>query len=264
MEVLDALILGIVQGIAEWLPISSSGHLVIAQELMGMEAGENLFFDLVVHLGTVLAVCVYFRKQLWRIVRALFSKAPEPGSEEHRMRTLGLMLIIGTIPAAVAGATLSDRFEDIFSLGMVGAALLVNGVILLVAERAGIAGARKEVGTVDAVAVGVCQAIAVVPGISRSGLTLSGGLFRGLEKEVAATFAFLLSVPILLGAFAYGAVSLDRYDADLVTLLIGGASAFLVGLVSIDYLLKAVRSSRLWVFSVYCFVVGAAVLAMSL
>jgi undecaprenyl-diphosphatase len=264
MEALDALILGIVQGIAEWLPISSSGHLVIAQELLGLPAGENLFFDLVVHLGTVLAVCVYFRGQLWRILRALLSRGLEPGSEEHRMRTLGLMILLGTVPAVVAGITLTDHVEDIFSLSMVGVALLVNGVILLAAERAGTTGEKSVVRAADAVAVGVCQAMAIVPGISRSGLTISGGMFRGLEKEVAATFAFLLSVPVLLGAFAYGAVSLERYDADLASLLIGAASAFLVGLVSIDFLLKAVRSSRLWVFSVYCFAVGALVLLAGL
>jgi undecaprenyl-diphosphatase len=264
MEALDALILGIIQGIAEWLPISSSGHLVIAQELMGMPAGENLFFDLVVHLGTVLAVCVYFRRQLWSILRALFSRHPEPGSEGHRMRTLGLMILLGTVPVMLVGVTLASVVEDIFSLGMVGIALLVNGTVLLVAERACSAGSRSGVRTTDALVVGAMQAISIIPGVSRSGLTLSGGMFRGLEKEAAATFAFLLSVPALLGAFVYGAASLERYDAELTTLLIGSVSAFLVGLVSIDYLLKAVRASKLWVFSIYCFAVGTIVLLLSL
>ena len=254
MELIDALILGIIQGVTEWLPVSSSGHLVIGQEMLGLPAEENLLFDLMVHLGTVLAVCVYFRRELWNIVHALIPRS-ECGPERDQLRLLGAMIAIGTIPIAVVGLLVSGSVEDMFTIQMVGAALLVNAAVLIAAER--IASDRKRsVRALDALIIGVFQAVAIVPGISRSGLTISGGLFRGVERETAATFAFLLSVPALLGAFAYGVVMLERYDAEAVTMLLGMGTAFIVGLVSIDVLLRIVRAGRLWTFGIYCVVVG--------
>jgi undecaprenyl-diphosphatase len=261
MELIDALILGIIQGVTEWLPVSSSGHLVIGQEMLGLPAEENLLFDLMVHLGTVLAVCVYFRKELWKIVNAMVP-GTECGPERDQLRRLGAAIAIGTIPIAIIGLLISGEVEDIFTLQMVGAALVVNAIVLIAAER--IASDRKgSVRMLDALVIGVFQAIAIVPGISRSGFTISGGLLRGVEREAAATFAFLLSVPALLGAFAYGVVALDRYDAEALTMLIGMATAFVVGLASIDVLLRVVRAGGLWAFGVYCAIVGAVVIAWS-
>jgi undecaprenyl-diphosphatase len=263
MDALMAVLLGVVQGITEWLPVSSSGHLVIAQELLGLDPDENLVFDLAVHMGTLLAVCVYFRRELGRIIHALL-RPGDKRDDARALRRLGMLILLGTVPVAVVGFALSDRAEDIFTLPMVGAALVVNAAVLLVAERSARRADRKHVGAKDALAAGVLQAASIVPGISRSGLTISGGMFSGLEKETAATFAFLLSVPALLGAFAYGLVALDTYDLDVVTASVGAVAAFATGFVSIGYLLKAVRSSKLWVFSVYCVVVGAAVLLLTL
>lgn len=263
MDALQALVLGIVQGITEWLPISSSGHLVIAQELLGMEASENLVFDLAVHVGTLLAVCVYFRKQLWRILAAV-ARPGDRGEEAKGLRRLALLLLLGTVPVVIVGLLLSDRAEEVFTLPLVGAALIVNAALLLVSERLGKASKRKVAQGRDALAAGLLQAASIVPGISRSGSTISGGLISGLEKEAAATFAFLLSVPSLLGAFAYGFATLERYDADALSLALGGAAAFATGFVAIGYLLKAVRAGRLWMFSAYCAVLGAAVLLLTL
>jgi undecaprenyl-diphosphatase len=262
MDFLEAIALGIIQGITEWLPVSSSGHLVFAQELLDLPAGENLLFDLMVHLGTMLAVCVYFRRELWRIVAALFSGSGR-SEQERQLRWLGIMIMVGTVPIAALGLVVSDGIEDIFDLRLVGMALMVNAAVLVLAERLP-SGRKREIRLVDAIAIGVFQAVAIIPGISRSGFSISGGMFRGLQREMAATFAFLLSVPALLGAFAYGAATLERYDADLVTLVAGAAVAFAVGLVSIDYLLKAVRDGKLWVFSVYCVVVGLIAIATTL
>jgi undecaprenyl-diphosphatase len=262
MDFLEAIALGIIQGITEWLPVSSSGHLVFAQELLDLPAGENLLFDLMVHLGTMLAVCVYFRRELWRIVAALFSGSGR-SEQERQLRWLGIMIMVGTVPIAALGLVVSDGIEDIFDLRLVGMALMVNAAVLVLAERLP-SGRKREIRLVDAIAIGVFQAVAIIPGISRSGFSISGGMFRGLQREMAATFAFLLSVPALLGAFAYGAATLERYDADLVTLVAGAAVAFAVGLVSIDYLLKAVRDGKLWVFSVYCVVVGLIAVATTL
>jgi undecaprenyl-diphosphatase len=262
MDFLEAIALGIIQGITEWLPVSSSGHLVFAQELFGLPAGENLLFDLMVHLGTVLAVCVYFRNELWRIMSALFSGEGRP-EQERQLRWLGLMIIVGTVPIAVVGIVASDSMEGVFDLRLVGIALVANAAVLFAAERIS-RGRRRDVRLVDAVIIGAFQAVAIIPGISRSGLTICGGIFRGLQREMAATFAFLLSVPALLGAFVYGVVELERYDADPVMLGAGAVVAFAVGMVSIDYLLKAVRGGKLWVFGVYCVIVGLAAVALTL
>ncbi len=264
MDFLEAVALGIIQGITEWLPVSSSGHLVLAQELAGLPAGENLLFDLMVHLGTVLAVCIYFRRELWRIVAALFSGSGRT-EQEREMRWLGAMIVLGTIPMAVAGLLLSGNMEDVFDVRLVGLALLVNAVVLITAERFQRQRmTKRDIRAVDAVIIGLFQAVAIIPGISRSGSTISGGMFRGLQREMAATFAFLLSVPTLLGAFAYGTATLEDYDADPLMLGAGAFVAFAVGLASIDFLLKAVRGGKLWVFGVYCIAVGTAALALTL
>lgn len=264
MDALQALALGIIQGITEWLPISSSGHLVIAQELLGLESEKNLLFDLMVHLGSVLAVIAYFWKEIGRIVTALLTPKERRGAQEDALRTLGLLLLVGTVPIGAVGLLLSDRMEEVFTIEMVGAALIVNALILFPAERFAGKGTRRNARLLDAFIIGCFQAMAVVPGISRSGMALCGGLFRGLEREIAATFAFLLSVPTLIGAFAYGALTLEGYDAEWGSLAIGMASAFITGVASVAYLLKAVRSGKLWVFSIYCAALGAAVILTTL
>lgn len=264
MDLLDALVLGIIQGVTEWLPISSSGHLVIAQEMLGLPARENLLFDLVVHLGTLVAVCAYFYRELGRIVSALLTPRSRRDPQRQALWTLGMLLLVATIPAAVAGLLLSGVVEELFNAVTVGAALVLNGIVLIAVERTSSAGARRNATLKDAVIVGTFQAISIVPGISRSGMTISGGMLRGLERETAAVFAFLLSVPTLAGAFAYGLATLDSYDLDLASAAAGFVAALLTGLVAISYLIKAVRGGRLWVFGAYCLAVGAAVLLWAL
>jgi len=264
MDVFQAFVLGIVQGLTEWLPISSSGHLVIMQDLLGLQPDQNLVFDLVVHLGTLSAVLAFFRKELTRIVLAIFTKRSQVGPQEAALRLLAGLLIVGTIPAGVAGVLFSDSIERIFDLRLVGFALLVNACFLFAFERVGSEGTRRSARLLDAIIIGVFQAVAIIPGISRSGSTIGGGMLRGLERETAAVFAFLLSVPTLIGAFAVGAITLENTQATVLTLVVGFVVAFAIGLASIEYLLKAVRSKRLWVFSVYCAAVGGAVVAYSL
>ncbi len=260
MDYLEALLLGLIQGITEWLPVSSSGHLVIAQELLGLPASENLVFNLVVHLGTIFAVCLYFRKELWKIVASMLMSKDRRGDTENSLRRLGLLLLLGTVPAAVVGLLLTDRIQEVFDIRLVGAALLANAAILLISERFGAKAARKSANVVDALVIGVFQALSILPGISRSGSTIGGGMLRGLERETAAVFAFLLSVPTLLGAFAYGFLTLERFELSLGTSAIGFAAAFITGTASIAYLLRAVRQKRLWMFAAYCAVLGTAVL----
>lgn len=264
MDAVEALVLGIIQGLTEWLPVSSSGHLVIGQELLGLPAGENLVFDLLVHLGTVIAVCIFFRKELGRIILSMFMGKERRGENEQALRKLGFLLLLGAVPAAVVGVLLTDRIEEVFDLRLVGVALIVNAVLLLVSERIGAGARRKRATALDALIIGAFQAVAILPGISRSGSTISGGMLRGLERETAAVFAFLLSVPTLIGAFAYGLTTLDTFDLRPAESAVGFSAAFLVGLASISYLLKAVRQGRLWMFSAYCLFLGAAVLAYTM
>ena len=263
MDPLQALILGVIQGLTEWLPVSSSGHLVIAQNLLGLNSSENLVFDLVVHLGTLLAVVVFFRVELWRIVWSVLAWRSTKEPEQAQLRKLALLLIIGTIPAGIAGVLFKEEIENAFTIRLVGVALLVNACILFAAWRFGSRGARKSANLVDAIVIGLFQVVSIVPGISRSGSTIGSGMLRGLEKETAAVFAFLLSVPVLIGAFAYGMVALPKFDATPLTAVIGFATSFAVGLASIKYLLKAVKSGKLWVFSVYCVIVGALVVVLT-
>jgi undecaprenyl-diphosphatase len=264
MDPFQALVLGVIQGISEWLPISSSGHLAIAEELLGLPAKENLLFDLFVHLGTLFAVCTYFRKEIVRIVVATFTPKERRGSQEEALRMLGLLILVATVPIAVLGVLVSGYIQDAFNLTLIGMMLVVNAGVLFFAERRGRTATRKNARFADAIVIGLFQAVAILPGISRSGSTISGGMFRGIQREMAATFAFLLSVPAILGAFLYGLVTLHSYDANLGNLVIGLVSAFLMGLASIEYLLKAIRSGRLWLFSIYCAVLGVIVVLASL
>jgi undecaprenyl-diphosphatase len=256
--------LGIVQGLTEWLPISSSGHLVIAEEALGLSAGMNLVFDLILHLGTLCAVIVFFRKELARIVSSVVRPHHAEGSQEEKLRFLGALLLIGTIPAAIAGVLFKDAIEQVFDIRYVGIALVANAIMLFSFEHFWAKGTRKEAKLLDAIVIGLFQAVAIIPGISRSGSTIGGGMIQGLERETAAVFAFLLSVPTLLGAFVYGLLTLNKFDTDLTSSVVGFGAAFLVGLVSIEYLLKAVRSGKLWMFSIYCAVLGAAVILLTL
>lgn len=264
MDILVALALGIVQGLTEWLPISSSGHLVIAEEVLGLSADMNLVFDLILHLGTLGAVVVFFRKELTRIVTSIVRLHPVKGSEEEKLRFLGLLLLVGTIPAAVAGVLFKDAIEQAFDIRYVGIALIANAIMLFSFERFWAKGTRKDAKLLDAIVIGLFQAVAIIPGISRSGSTIGGGMLRGLERETAAVFAFLLSVPTLVGAFVYGLLTLNKFDTDLASSVVGFGTALLVGFVSIGYLLKAVRSGKLWVFAIYCAVVGVAVTILTL
>jgi len=261
MNLVEAFVLGAIQGITEWLPISSSGHLVIAERFLDINTSENVLFDLLVHLGTLLAVCVYFSKELGRIIVSLFKSKEKRDPQMDALRTLGFLLLVATVPAAVAGVFLTDRIEELFTIRIVAIALVANGLLLFAYERLGSKGERRNARLVDAIVIGLFQAVAIIPGISRSGSTIGGGMLRGLEREVAAVFAFLVSVPTLAGAIIYGLLTLDRYELDALSAITGLFVAFAAGLLSIQYLLKAVKQGKLWMFGVYCIVIGSLLLA---
>jgi len=244
-------LLGLVQGVTEFLPISSSGHLLLVERLLSMDP-PGVLLEAFLHWGTLAAVLISFRGDIADLARGFTSK----GSLAHR-KEVGLILA-GTVPIVVAGILLRDRIDALFSslAGVIGG-LLVTGVLLMVATFVRRRVQRQQASFSDALVVGLAQASALVPGLSRSGATISAGMLSGLIPRRAARFSFLLSIPALLGA---GMVSLwdvwrSGIEAEIAWtgILIGSAVAFLVGLITIKVLLRIVATGRLWGFGLYCF-----------
>lgn len=274
MTYLDAILLGLVQGLTEFLPVSSSGHLVITRHLLDVPTG-GIVFEVVVHLGTALAVCTFMRRKilevlagLLRLVRAIARRSgvarvidSDPGAR------LGLLVAVSAVPTGLIGLFLNDLAARLFeSTLVVGIGLLVTGVLLQVSQR--FTGGGKDVRDVswfDALVAGVAQGCAIVPGLSRSGTTVSASLLLGLTRETAAELSFLMSIPVILGA---AAVELLDYAADPVVsvtwahLLLGAAVAAVSGYVAISVFMNQIKKGRLAVFSWYCFAVGAIVILM--
>lgn len=262
MSTLQAIVLGIVQGLTEFLPVSSSGHLVIVPALLGWEQ-PGLVFAVAVHLGTLVAVVAYYWRDWQRLAgttgRWLVSGHRWPQPDE--VTVVGLLLL-GTVPAAVVGLLLADVVEKLFNdVALVAAALVVTGVILLLSNaRARDGGVRDKVSLTQALLIGCGQALAIVPGISRSGTTISVGLLAGLQRDWAARFAFLLSVPVIAGAGVKE--GLDLLEANISTaewLLLGyGLLAGAVsGIAAIHVVVRVVHTGRLWCFGIYCIGAGA-------
>jgi len=264
MSWLTAAILGAVQGATEFLPISSSGHLVIFSKLCGC-AELPLAFVVVTHFGTLLAVVAYYRRDFADMLRSLVIwSAADAGQHEqlnHSRRLVGL-LVLGTIPAAVAGMLLEDYVAALFnSLLAVGVALVITGLILLGVNWLSGRKERDSTTLVDALLIGVAQAVALVPGISRSGLTIAAGLGRGLDREWAPRFAFLLSAPVILGGTTVEVLRLIEQPvapAELQAYLWGGLVAAVAGYFAVHLVVKAVRQGNLIYFSAYCIVIGIA------
>jgi undecaprenyl-diphosphatase len=246
------IILGIVQGLTEFLPVSSSAHLVLAQEILGVDP-PGLLLEAAVHMGTALAVLVLFRRDLYTLLQGVMRK------EMAKERRYIIFLVIATIPIALAGLLAEEAVERAFaSILLVGIALLVTGGMLFVADWAQRRTHRSRLNRIDALTIGVAQAVALIPGISRSGVTISIGLLRGIRAVEAARFSFLLSLPAILGASGfklYQAMG-DNANIPWIELIIGGAVATIVGAVAIKFLLALLMRGKLKAFGVYCIAVG--------
>ncbi len=259
MDILQAIILGLVQGLTEFIPVSSSGHLVVAHRLLGV-AETGLAFDVALHLGTLIAMIVYFRRDLWRYIRALVKK-----DEESR---LSWFLVMATVPAAVIGFLLQDRAESSFrSPALVGLTMFVFGLVMLIAEYA----YRKQqkhttlenVTRTQALAMGFAQALAIIPGVSRSGSTITAGLFAGLDRVSATRFSFLLGIPITAGAVLKIITSdgvLRQFQTEQGAVVAGIIAALFSGLFAIKFMLKFLSRHGLQVFAYYRVIVGAILL----
>jgi len=251
--------LSIVQGLTEFLPVSSSGHLVLFQKIFALE--PPVLFDIFVHVGTLGAILFYFRKELRDLIKGIFKK------EKASLYFL-ILIIIGTIPAVIVGLLLEERVEVIFdSFKLVGIALLITSLLLFL-TRLFKDKLKKEKMTSsnwkDALFVGLFQALAILPGISRSGATISSGLFRGFKRDLAFKFSFFLAIPAIIGALILQIPDLASYSTDLMTqALIGMFIAGGVGYFALKILKKSLVGSRFWVFGVYCLLLGVGVLIFS-
>lgn len=264
MDALQAIILGIVQGLTEFLPISSTAHLRLVPAFFGWD-DPGTAFTAVVQLGTMAAVLLYFRNDLWNIARAWLRSLRDPEARKTLDARLGWYLIIGTIPISILGLAFKDKIEtDARQLVLIGIVMIVLGVILEISERVGRKEREVESLTMkDGILIGCAQACALVPGVSRSGSTISAGLFLGLTREAAARYSFLLSVPavVLSGLFELKDVG-DGGGAGAVPTIIATIFAFIVGYASIAWLLKYLARHPVTVFVVYRIVLGVVVLAL--
>lgn len=259
------ILLGLIQGITEWLPVSSSGHLVIFQHFFGME--DNLLLDLMLHIGTLLVVLFMFRKDIQKIAEDLLraaklslkKKSLKPFNEGHAW--LSLMVVVGTIPIGIIGIVFKTQVEAAFSsIKAVSIALIITGVILW---QGSTTSSRKRVTLIDAVIIGIFQAAAIMPGISRSGSTIAAGVMRGIDRNVAARYSFLLFIPAILGATI---VQLDEFtpQADYSAIIAGTLVAMITSYFVIEWLLNIVKKGKLHYFSYYCWTVGIGLLVYSI
>jgi len=268
MNLFHAFLLGIIQGLTEFIPVSSTAHLLIGQRLLGIPADEAMFsFLVIVQLGTLVSLFAFYRKDLFAIVRAtldfrglraLGSLAPEA--------KLGWYIVIATIPALLAGYLLKDAVEALFKQPVLQASIrLFSAAILLTAAETLTKKNRKldSMTWLDALFVGFMQVIAVFPGASRSGTTISGGMFRGFDRPSAARFAFLMSVPVMLAAGGYemlDVIQMPSLGEFLPLLTVGFGASAVVGWFAIKWLIDYLSKRSLYVFAAYCAVVGIACL----
>jgi undecaprenyl-diphosphatase len=271
MTILQAIILGIIQGLTEFLPVSSSAHLVLVPYLLNWQIDPqiNFAFDVLVQLGTLLAVIVYFRKDLIQViagfVRALLVRQPFATAEAR----LGWLLILATIPAGLAGLLVKDLVEAAFNSPQISAAFLfVTAALLISSDRFGQhSRGLDKINTLDAVAMGLLQALSIFPGVSRSGATISAGLFRHLDRRAAARFSFLMSIPIMLAAGLLAALDLIKipgFASMLPVIAAGFIAAAVVGYLAIQWFLGFLQKHSLTAFAIYCAAAGALVLIVSL
>jgi len=265
--------IGIVQGLTEFLPVSSSAHLVFMHELTGF--APNLAFDTILHVGSLVAVVAYFWKDIVEIIKSFFSSLMDipkgqfkKGIKEDQFKKLAWFILIGTVPAGLAGVFFKDFFESLFSdITAVAFFLLVTGFLLWgserVSRRINIKGDLKEMTVKNSLIMGTAQAFAIIPGISRSGATISSGLFLGMERELAARFSFLLSIPAILGA-AIVQVKDISYGIDVNggAFVAGFIAAAISGYLAIKLMLKLIKERNLLIFAYYCWIVGGLVLTL--
>jgi undecaprenyl-diphosphatase len=258
VNLFSAILLGVIQGLTEFLPVSSSGHLAIAQHFLSGFRQPGLLFDVVLHLGTLVAVVIYLRHEVLLLLSGL-----TPGASGREGRKLIGLLVIATLPAVVAALLVGDWVEKTFEdLWIVGAGLCATGVLLLFSRRFSKLGrALADVRASDAAVIGLVQCVALLPGVSRSGTTITAGLGRGLAHGSAARFSFLMSIPAILGAAVFNLREVSHVDGGLLPIYAAGfLASFAIGYLSIGIVIKFLASGKFHLFGYYCLGMGGLVL----
>jgi undecaprenyl-diphosphatase len=265
---IQSLVMGVVQGLTEFLPVSSSGHLIIVPALLGWHDPfiTSLAFSVMLHVGTLVALLIYFRADWARLIPAGLATIRDRSFDGDGDRRLAWLLVVATIPALVIGVFLNDPIESRFrEVGLVALMLVVGGAILWLAERTG----SRRLLAVDltfprALGIGLAQSLALIPGISRSGISIAAGLFTGLDRESAARFSFLMATPVTAAAAAYEGLKVIKGDAGVAVsvgpLLVGLAASFIFGILAIAVLLRYLRTRSTNIFVVYRILIAAVVL----
>lgn len=252
MNILESVILGLVQGLAEFIPISSSGHLILFSKLLGIEE-PSFTYEVLLHVATLIPVLIIFRKELIDLLKNPFQK-------------LTYYIIIATIPAVIAVLVLGDTIEVIFSeVKLLALGFIITGIILIYSDKVDSSKAsKKSMNMIDALIIGIIQAIAIIPGISRSGSTIAGALSRKITREEAAKFSFLLSIPAILGAFVLAMIKIflgkEVFVFDALPMSLGFIVASLSGYLAINFMLELIKRCKLKYFSYYVFVIAIFIL----
>ena len=262
MNIIESIILGIIQGLTEFLPVSSSGHLELAKAILGDTSvpEESLTFTVVLHFATALSTLVIFRKEVGEIFKGLFQFK---WNEEFQF---SLKIVISMIPAVIIGLFFEDQLESLFGgkILFVGLMLLVTALLLLLADRA--KNTDKNVSFSNSLVIGISQAIAMLPGISRSGATISTSVLLGIDRTKAAKFSFLMVVPLIFGKIAKDVLGgdINFQSSEIIPMSAGFVAAFVAGLLACQWMIALVKRSKLSYFSIYCAIVGSIAIVYSL
>lgn len=254
MTIFDAIILGIIQGLTEFLPVSSSGHLELAKVILGGDSvpQESMLMIVVLHAATALSTIVVFRKDIFQIIKGLFQFK---NNDEFKF---SLNVFLSMIPAAAVGVLLDEEIEAFFGgkVLLIGSMLLITAVLLIFADRA--KSTDKKVGVGHAILIGISQAIAIFPGISRSGATISTSVLLGIDREKAARFSFIMVLPLILGKMAKDILdgAFNEVSGSIMIYVIGFIAAFITGILACTWMIKLVKNSKLKYFAFYCAIVG--------
>ena len=259
MDAIQSLLLGIIQGITEFLPISSSGHLVLGKQILGVDVEPGITYEIVVHFGSLCSILIYYKKIIWDLTASGFQfiKSPIQQKSDTNIKLIGFILV-SMIPAMAIGFTLKDQVEAVFSSPLlVSIMLIVTGIILFSTRFVG--ETRKNVSLGRSFLIGIGQAFAMIPGISRAGSTISVALWLGVRREEAANFSFLMLIPVIAGAMLLEVteiVEVGLSNAAITNLVIGFFAAFISGYYSLKYLIIILKKKGFHFFAFYCWVVG--------
>lgn len=265
MDLIQAIFLGILQGITEFLPVSSSGHLVLAQALIGEDLETGITFEIVVHFGSFCSIVLYYRKLIAEILGDLMKSATPEGIRAGMYKTNSnvkfcLFILISMIPAMIVGFTMEDAIEELFmNPFFVSCMLLITGTLLFLIKF--VREPQKEMNGVRSLIMGIAQALAIIPGISRSGSTISIGIFSGMKREEVANFSFLMVLPVLAGAMLLAILDLMETGIEteaIITLVVGFFTSFVSGYFALSYLVSLLKKAKFYYFSYYCWIVGIA------